>query len=895
MNKKLLILPVLMLGGTAACFAHTNVKAPFTQTAQEKAETGTLIVNMSNGSFTAISESKKYAAHWKSTQTNPTVDIDCGKNNIDISASNTNGNLQAWIGKDGSCNYTITVSDGWNITGYSMDVTLANANQPVTVRTADGQEFEIGTEATHISVSGIGTNSTLFTLIGGNYGVNLDNFTLNYAAAGTVDEQDLRTFTVFDTRNSEVPYRIPAIGKAQNGHLVAVADYRYSKGDIGTGKLDLRLRRSTDGGKTWGDIITPEIFRGDGLDANGKEFSSSTSLESKGRHDKCAYGDPCIVGDRTSPRMMITSCSGYPGFGQGDNTYHQGWARWYSDDNGVNWTGPEYLDEKFVYEPLRKAGHNIHGFFIGSGKIHQSRYIKKDNYYRLYCAGISQTSGSKENWVLYSDDFGETWQFLGGTKTSPVPGGDEPKVEELPNGNVIISSRTPYGRYYNIYTFSEPLDGESGAWATKAISNSSVGGLDSGDSFGTNGEIQIMPVVRKQDGQKTFLALQSLPTVNGRANVKIFYKDLGETDTYENPTNFAKNWDGNYQVSTTSSSYSTWCLQDDNAIGMLYEENSYNNGFDIVYKHLTVETITSGEYSFDADYKYEQKDVDFELATRNRQMQTLIDNVETAAAANSKYTEGEKLVTSASQLECPWGCKEQKPANATDTNWSYDIFDIDNLIDENPDTYYHTVWQNGDVTPGTHYLDVTANDTFEGMIEVKVTRRKAATDHVNEFSISGTNDGSTFEQVATVEMPNAVSGGESEAQFSIPSSKSYKKLRFTVTSTVSERGYWHMAEFQLYPIRLDENCPNAKVADAYNELMKAIDKAKETVGKATEDDIADLQTAYDAYQKALDKATGITSVKAEKPANNRIYDILGRRVAKASKGIYIVNGKKELH
>lgn len=48
---------------------------------------------MTNGTFTAISESKKYAAHWKSTQTNPTVDIDCGKNNIDISASNSNDYL----------------------------------------------------------------------------------------------------------------------------------------------------------------------------------------------------------------------------------------------------------------------------------------------------------------------------------------------------------------------------------------------------------------------------------------------------------------------------------------------------------------------------------------------------------------------------------------------------------------------------------------------------------------------------------------------------------------------------------------------------------------------------------------------------------------------------------
>lgn len=891
MNKNLLILSALMFSGATAGVARPYIKAPFAQTAQENAETGELSINMTNGTFTAISESKKYAAHWKSTQTNPTVDIDCGKNNIDISASNSNDYLQAWIGKDGSCNYTISLSDGWNITGYSMDVTLANANQPVTVRTADGTEYTIGTEATHISVSGIDAKSTLFTLVGGNYGVNLKNFTVSYAAVATVDEQDLRTFTVFDTHSSSVPYRIPAIGKAYNGDLVAVADYRYSKGDIGTGKLDLRLRRSTDGGKTWGDVLTPDIFKGDGLDAHGNTFSSSTSLESKGRHDECAYGDPCIVGDRTSPRMMITSCSGYPGFGQGNNTYHQGWARWYSDDNGVNWTGPVYLDEEFVYEPLRQAGHSIHGFFIGSGKIHQSRYVKKGNYYRLYCAGLSQTSGSKENWVLYSDDFGESWSFLGGTKTSPLPGGDEPKVEELPNGNVILSSRTPNGRYFNIYTFTEPLDGETGTWATKAFSSSAVNGLKASENFGTNGEIQVMPVVRKKDGRKSFLALQSLPT-NGRANVKIFYKDLGDAETYANPVNFAKDWDGDYQVSTTTSAYSTWCLQDDNSLGFLYEENGYNSGYDIVYKHLTVETITSGAYSYDAEYQYEDKDIDFELAARNKQMLTLINTVETAVEANSQYDKGDKLVTEASQLVCPWGCKEQKPANATDTNWSYDIYDIDNLIDGNADTYYHTVWQNGDVAPGTHYLDVTANDKFSGTIGVEVTRRKATDDHVTEFTISGTNDDTNFTQVAVVELGNAVSGGEASANFTIPAGSEYTKLRFNVTGTNSGRGYWHMAEFQLYPLTLNADCKNAKVAEAYAEVEKALQAAREKVGNVTEDDLTALQNAYDEYLKAVETATGISSVVTDAPADARIFDLQGRRVQHLQKGIYIVGGKK---
>lgn len=891
-SKRLLLIPAIMLGCGMAAYAMPTVNNVAAYAATDVAETGEVTVNLANGVFTTQSESKLWSSHWKSNQTNPTVEVDCGKNNMSLGNSNET-RIQAFIGKDGSCAYNINVSEGWLITGYKMDVALVDAAKAVTVQTPDGQSYVITTDVQTITVSDINAVSTLFTLVGGNNGVNITNWKVNYVKDNNAVKSDLRTFTVFDNASSSVPYRIPAIGKAQNGDLVAVADYRYSKGDIGTGKLDLRLRRSTDNGETWEEMLTPDVFKGDGKNESGNDFVSGGSYATNGRHDACAFGDPCIVGDRESARMMITSCSGYPGFGQGTNNYHQGWARWYSNDNGKTWEGPKYLDEEFVYQPLREAGHYIHGFFIGSGKIHQSRYIKLGDYYRLYCAGLSQTSGSKENWVFYSDDFGETWKFLGGTKTSPLAGGDEPKVEELPNGNVILSSRTANGRYYNIYTFSDANDGESGSWGTKALSNSSVSGLvATNDASGTNGEIQILPAVNNSTGEKTFLALQSLPT-SGRANVKIFYKDLGNADTYASPANFAKDWNGSYQVSTTTSAYSTWCLQADNTFGFLYEESGYNNGYNIVYKHLSVETITSDKYSFDADYVYEKKDIDVAQAERNSQMEVLLTTVKSGVDANSTFVEGEKLVTSASQLSCPWGCKEQKPATTTDQNWTYDLYDIDNLIDGNASTYYHTVWQNGDVVPGTHYLDVTATDAFAGTIGVYVTRRQAQDDHVTEFTISGANDGDSFENVAVVAMPNATSGAKSEAHFSIADGKSYGKLRFNVTATNSGRGYWHMAEFQLRQLTLNAECLNAKCDEAYKAVLAAIATAEQAKGHVSEDDLKALQTAYDAYLEAINVATSITEVNAQNAAKtSKVYDLQGRRVAKATKGVFIINGKK---
>ena len=58
-----------------------------------------------------------------------------------------------------------------------------------------------------------------------------------------------------------------------------------------------------------------------------------------------------------------------------------------------------------------------------------------------------------------------------------------------------------------------------------------------------------------------------------------------------------------------------------------------------------------------------------------------------------------------------------------------------------------------------------------------------------------------------------------------------------------------------------------------NNIQDAIDKAKAAAGKEDKPIV-----------------TGIDAIFAE--GNNDIYDLSGRKVSKAQKGIYIVNGKK---
>ena len=420
-----------------------------------------------------------------------------------------------------------------------------------------------------------------------------DNLTVTYKSGE--EQATAETFEVFPTlTTSDIPYRIPAIATAgKSGAVIAIADYRTSRSDIGSGEIDLHIRRTTDNGQTWDEILKPSQMDGDGKLTAG--------------YQKGAYGDPCIVGDRESDKVLVMSCSGHPGFFAGSRTQHQGWARWYSEDGGLTWTEPEFVDEQFIYAPLEKGGYgSCTGWFSGSGRIYQSHYVKKGDYYRLYVAGSTYNGSSTANWVLYSDDFGLNWEFLGDAKNSPIPGGDEPKVEELPGGNIVISSRCTQGRNYNIFTFSDREKAE-GSWSTKALSSSANNGVTANN--GCNGEIMILPVVRKSDNTKHFLALQSLPRGSGRTNVSIFYKLLDSTDKYDTPENFAKNWDGYLTVSSIGSAYSTMTWQNNNTIGFLYEEETHcgtgGGGYTIVYKNYTLEDITNGLYTFEKNHDYQ--------------------------------------------------------------------------------------------------------------------------------------------------------------------------------------------------------------------------------------------------------------------------------------------------
>lgn len=508
--------------------------------------------------------------------------------NLKVYATGASNKGSYWaielVDADKPLTISVDVDRVWESSPRVAELTVDLDGQTSTTRilgSVDAQTYYLPTDAT-FSLSSMTYRGYTFNGFGDTYeDATLPEGGLSVTASYTANDE--RTLYYSPDANGK-PYRIPAIAVAANGHLFAIADNRPAGADIGYGEVDIKCRISTDNGVTWGE----EFFL-----ANGDGTITTNNM-------KYGYGDAAVVGDRESNKLLAMMVAGHTvchngrwdisKIGDPDVEAVNRVARVYATYNETTqeweWTDPEEVTDAMYSIFLDGTTPTVTSMFIGSGKICQSRVVKKNDYYRLYCALWTRDGGNR---VIYSDDFGATWNVLGTIADRPAPYGDEPKCEELPDGTVVLSSRKSGGRYFNLFTFNDATY-TTGSWGQVAASTSAY----DGSNQGTNGEIYKLKAIRKSDGQICDVMLQSIPAgPGGRYNVTVYYKEMDYTTAYSTET-FAAGWYVGKQVSEKYSAYSTMIMQADGRIGFLFEEAPSEC---IIYIPYTLEELTDGKYS----------------------------------------------------------------------------------------------------------------------------------------------------------------------------------------------------------------------------------------------------------------------------------------------------------
>ncbi|MEV0699860.1 sialidase family protein [Saccharopolyspora sp. NPDC050389] len=226
-------------------------------------------------------------------------------------------------------------------------------------------------------------------------------------AAPFVDEQVLFAKQDF----GYACFRIPAVVRAGNGDVLAFAEGRVA--DCGDdGDIDIVLRRSADGGRTWGPLQV--VSEGNGS----------------------THGNPVPIVDQRTGRIVLVSNHNGPEpcpNGCDRDPFVQ-----VSDDGGTTWSAPREMTEG------KRPEWN---FWYATGPMHGIQLTRGPHAGRLVVGASHEINDGVRPHVygthlLYSDDSGQTWHI--GASAAVDDGtviAQEVTVVELTDGRVYALAR----------------------------------------------------------------------------------------------------------------------------------------------------------------------------------------------------------------------------------------------------------------------------------------------------------------------------------------------------------------------------------------------------------------------------------------------------------------------
>lgn len=331
-------------------------------------------------------------------------------------------------------------------------------------------------------------------------------------------------------------YRIPSLVRLDNGHLVAGIDRRKTTDYDLPADIDVEVKISRDNGRTWSRPITV----------------------AKGSPEQ-GFGDAAIATDGKTLYMVMVSGSGlwfYPS--QAKKPLQMYFTK--STDGGLTWAPVEEITSQVYTDRYPNGG------FFGSG----NGIITSKGRIAFVAAMRTEAKwgGNMDNVMVYSDDQGKTWHSSNVARSN----GDESKIVELANGDLLISSRNrawvPTARTYTI------SKDHGASWSSPATWEQLMGNA-------CNTALMRYSLAGKGKDTENIL-LHTLIESKKRTNLRIYMSQ-----------DEAKTWHVGRTICDGEAAYSELTRLRNGNIGIISEEDD-RPAYDIYFTEVSLDWIKKG-------------------------------------------------------------------------------------------------------------------------------------------------------------------------------------------------------------------------------------------------------------------------------------------------------------
>jgi len=231
-------------------------------------------------------------------------------------------------------------------------------------------------------------------------------------------------------------YRIPGIVATAKGTLLAYCEARKSSGNDWD-QIDILLRRSTDGGKTWEP-------RRKVVQVEGPIEKNPVALAQKvGKPGDITYNNPVAITDRKTGDVHFLFCVEY---------MRCFYCR--SQDDGVTFSKPveitaclEAFQKDYAWKAM--ATGPAHGIQLTSGRLVVPVWLSTGTGGNAHRPSIMS--------VIYSDDHGKTWKAgeIVARDGEGIINPNETVVVQLADGRVMLNIRSESKEHRRLVSFSK--------------------------------------------------------------------------------------------------------------------------------------------------------------------------------------------------------------------------------------------------------------------------------------------------------------------------------------------------------------------------------------------------------------------------------------------------------